>query len=98
MGKRQTTLLDVEHIGSWQFVVSSASRPKLKHQVDLSAPPHQLCSCENFTCKRGPEIKKGLPVEFNHCIHVKAVMDWLSWRKLFPMAQEQGKKDRNHEI
>ena len=89
--------IEVEHVGNWQFLCTSATRPMIVHGIDLTEPPDQLCSCEDFVCRHGPNIRKGgHPVQYNCCHHVAAVMEYLAWKEIFPRAQAQGEAERKN--
>lgn len=93
--KSQDKALHVEHIGEFQFTVQSMSRPAIVHMVDLTAPLDKLCSCEHYQMKAGPRIRESTrkihPLHFA-CSHIRATMEYLAWEKIFPIAQEKGKK------
>jgi hypothetical protein len=63
--------------GIGRFTVPSASKPSERHMVDLLAlNGNGRCSCEDFTCRKGPLLASGFPMgDKTRCKHIKSARD-----------------------
>lgn len=57
------------------FIVTSASRPNVRHMVDLR---NEKCSCENWVCRLSRPEMGDVPKEARRCKHIKACREWLA--------------------